>query len=245
MISLPRRSASRDDLGAGVPAAHESWDHRDAVRVTDRARLVELAVRALLLLGQLRAQRQVERDLEHRHGCDLRAALGREARGHVERVVGGAGPAARARASAGTRAPARDRRRAAPSPSRSSGRAPSGGGRRRSRARPTTIQPRPAQRVARSRARSRRTRSPVARPAEDREERPVDAADPQVRPGAVEQLLLAGRTHPQPHERGVRDRERERRPERVDRADEVDVARAGSPGSGRPRRRRRARATAS
>ena len=42
-------------------------------------------------------------------------------------------------------------------------------------------------------------------------------------PGAVEQLLVR-RDHPHPHERGVRDRERERRPERVERADEVDVA---------------------
>ena len=61
-------------------------------------------------------------------------------------------------------------------------------------------------------------------PAEEREERPVDAAEAEVGTCAVEQLLLR-RAQAQPDERGVRDRERERRPERVERADEVDVAR--------------------
>ncbi len=79
-----------NDLGACVPAAHEPRDHRDAVAVADGAGLVELAVRAHLLLRQLCAQRQFERDLEHRHRRDLGAALGREARGDVERVVRGA-----------------------------------------------------------------------------------------------------------------------------------------------------------
>ena len=37
--------------------------------------------------GQLRAQRQVERHLEHVDGGDLRPALGGEARGDIEGVV--------------------------------------------------------------------------------------------------------------------------------------------------------------
>ena len=35
------------------------------------------------------AERELERDLDHVHGDDLRAALGREPGGDVERVVGG------------------------------------------------------------------------------------------------------------------------------------------------------------
>ena len=70
-----------------------------------------------------------------------------------------------------------------------------------------------------------RNEAPGGEAAEDREERPLDVP-PSMRFGraAVERLGRALLLHPQPDERGVRDRERERRPERVERADEVHVA---------------------
>ena len=60
----------------------------NAVGVADRSRLVELAVRVALELGELVRQRAVERDLEHVQSDDARSALGREPAGEVHRRVG-------------------------------------------------------------------------------------------------------------------------------------------------------------
>ena len=121
---LPRRPDDDDlgaaalglanDLGACVPAAHESRDHRDAVRVADRAGLVELAVRAPLLLRQLCRRAAVR--AESRAPSPPRSARPARPPGSQPRRARRPrrGRAARARAGACTRARAQARMRAAP-----------------------------------------------------------------------------------------------------------------------------------
>ena len=60
-------------------------------------------------------------------------------------------------------------------------------------------------------------------PAEHGEQGPVDAAPPPVGPRAERDLVPIVPSRPQPHDRRVRDRERKRRTEGVERADELDV----------------------
>ena len=81
-------------------------------------------------------------------------------------------------------------------------------------------------------------------PAEDGEQRPVHAAQAQVRPRPEDQLLVAALVA-QRHDRGVRDREREHRAERVHRPEEARLAGQEHDRSGSRPRRRAARATAS
>ena len=87
MISACRASASATIAGPAARARSRRADDRNAVRVADRDRLVELAVRERLELGHVVRERAVERHLDHRHGDDARPALGGEPAGDVERLV--------------------------------------------------------------------------------------------------------------------------------------------------------------
>ena len=91
--------------------------------------------------------------------------------------------------------------------------------------RPKTIQPSPTQRVVGFWTTSTRNEAPVAMPPAIAKSGHVDAADADVRVRAEHDLRLVPVEHPEPDERGMRDGERERRSERVERADEVHVAR--------------------
>ena len=233
----------RDDRGPSVPGAHEPRNHRDPVRVADRPGLVELAVRELLLVRQLRAQREVERNLQHVTAaiCAPRSAerLAAMSSASSEARPGRIGTSRRlySSASAGPNA-------GGALTVSSGARAPSGGGRSRRRgARGRSSRCPPASRFVLEQDHDER--DAVARPPKMREERPVDAADAKVRPRPAELSRPPWREHPEPDDRGVCDRERERRPERVERADEVDVARQRITRSAPRRRRRRATATAS
>ena len=76
-----------DDCGSGAPGPHEAVEHPDAVRVTDRDRLVELIVGRVLELGEIVVERSGEWHLEDVERHDPGAALDSEAARHVERVV--------------------------------------------------------------------------------------------------------------------------------------------------------------
>src|SRR5439155_9382786 len=85
----PPRAGHDDDLGvaadrlvddgtADVPGAGDAADHRHAVRVADRAGLVELLVRLPHVVRQLRVERQVEGNLDRGERDDRGAPLGCE-----------------------------------------------------------------------------------------------------------------------------------------------------------------------
>ena len=177
MISVPRRSASSTIAGPALRRARGAVSDADAVRVADRARLVELAVRDRPRAREVVASRAVERNLEHAQRDD-RARRARRPAGRRRRARRRTAARRRpGRACAGTRA-------RAPAPS-------AGGaftvsrerrlhervaGRRRTRRARRRASRGPTQRVVGFCTTMTRNEIPGREPSDDREERPVDPA---------------------------------------------------------------------
>ena len=211
-----------DDLGRRAPASYESSHDPDAVRVADRDGLVELVVCDSLLVWKWGIQRQVERDLDDGERDHPRAPLRREPARQVEGVVGGTSGHDRNQDPAvGERERRAERRRGldrlperGPHPATAVERVPGQPGGH-------PAEPDPArQRILDD---DHREREAGRDPAEHREQRPVDATEAQIRPGAIRDVRIGLRA--QAHHRDVRDGERQRRSQRVQRAHEVDVSR--------------------
>ena len=215
MISLCRRVASSTIARPALRARDEALDHVARRRARPIARgLVELLVRRLLLLGQLGVERRLERHDTTLQRDDRGAALGGEAAGEVDRLLG---RAARRDRHEDVAVLERDRRpddRPARAPSRVSG--------AREHAPPVDdVEAKPGdepaepgvarRRVLRRRRRARRCacRAPpkIAKSGQ---------STPRMRRfGRTRNASVAARLATQLDHRDVRDREREHRAERV------------------------------
>ncbi len=212
MISALRASASATIAGPAACGAVEARQDSDSVGVADRDRLVELRVRRSPRGSGNRSVSGRSSGTSSTFSAMIRAPpLGRELARDVHRGVGRLARDHRDEQVADTRAPAPGRAPAAPSRPRGAARAGSGAGTRRSRRSPATIQPSPTQRVSGFWTTSTRNESAGRDPAEEREDRPRDGADADVRPRQVRDLRTRLVEHPQPHDRRVRNREGQRR----------------------------------
>jgi hypothetical protein len=78
------------EVGSDLAVARpdDAAAHADAVRLGDRGRPVECNAKRPDLLGEVGVERQLLRHDERRDENDVRAAVGREPAGEVERVLG-------------------------------------------------------------------------------------------------------------------------------------------------------------